>query len=214
MVRRTARSGVDRRTFLSATTVIAASALSGCSDSDTQGSDGEDDAEDSSDRNDTGNSSEENGTQSSIETVEPPDEVDRYLEDANLYDGALVDMAGQDAIEVSVGAGEGGLAFDPPAARVSPDTEITWAWTGEGGAHNVVSEPDDHRGNESEGGEHGDDGGHGDHEHGGEMTLNSGEPETGEGITYSETLSETGTVLYHCHPHAEAGMKGAVVVEE
>lgn len=208
------RCELDRRTVLRAASAVAASAVAGCSEN--TGSDEEGDADGgganesnegsnngSEEREGANDSSEEENATDSDQRIEPPAEVDEYLSDANLYEGAVVDMADEDAIEVSVGAGNG-LAFDPPAVRVSPGIEVTWTWTGEGGAHNVVSDP--------EGGEHGEDG-HSEGD-GGEERLNSGNPETGGEITYSETLEEPAVHLYHCHPHAEAGMKGAVVVEE
>ena len=180
--------------------------LAGCSD--TTDADEGGDSNSSSEGEGTNNPSEGENASGSSERIESPTEVDEYLSDANLYDGTLIDMADENSIEVSVGAGENGFAFDPPAVRVSPDTEITWSWTGEGGAHNVVSE--------STGGEHdhNEDEQHSDDEHSGQGPLNSGEPEDGTDITYSETISEPGIYLYHCHPHEEVGMKGAVVVEE
>ncbi|PSQ07359.1 halocyanin domain-containing protein, partial [Halobacteriales archaeon QS_5_68_33] len=62
-----------------------------------------------------------------------------FLGDANGYEeGAVEDARGQDAVTIEVGAG-GGFAFDPPAIWISPGTTVTWEWTGEGGAHNVVA---------------------------------------------------------------------------
>ena len=201
------RPELDRRTVLRAASAVVVSTLSGCSEN--TGSDGGGDtdgggagesnegSDNGSEREGANDSSESGNATDSDRRIEPSSEVDEYLSNANLYEGAVLDMVDEDAIEVSVGAGNG-LAFDPPAVRVSPGTEVTWTWTGEGGAHNVVSDP--------EGGGHGGNGGEG--------RLNSGDPETGGEITYSETLEEPATHLYHCHPHAEAGIKEAVVVEE
>ena len=51
-------------------------------------------------------------------------------------------MTGQGSVTVQVGAsGNGGnFAFAPPAIRVASGTTVTWEWTGEGGAYNVVAE--------------------------------------------------------------------------
>lgn len=194
----------NRRTVLRGVSAVAVSTLAGCSDTSDSDEGGDADGSNEEDSNDASGGEKTDG---SGDRIEPPAEVDEYLSDANLYDGTVVDMATENAIEVSVGAGDGGLAFDPPAVRVSPDTEITWIWTGEGGAHNVVSESDDDEQTHDDDGEHS-------HDEGGGETLNSGDPEDKEGITYSETVSEPAVLLYHCHPHVEAGMKGAIVVDE
>ena len=114
--------------------------------------------------------------------------VDEHLSAANGYDGSVADETGSDTVEVAVGAGENGFAFDPAAIRVSPGTTITWTWTGEGGAHNVVSD--------------------------GDGPLDSGEPATGESVTYEATLDSPGAYPYYCEPHQSLGMKGAVVVAD
>jgi len=56
------------------------------------------------------------------------------------YEGEAVDATGEDSPTVDVGAGDAGLAFDPPALRVSTGTTVTWVRTGQGGGHNVVAE--------------------------------------------------------------------------
>ena len=112
--------------------------------------------------------------------------VEEYLAEATGYDGSIADETGSGSVEIAVGAGENGYAFDPAAVRVSPGTTITWAWTGEGGAHNVVSK--------------------------GDGPLDSGEPAMGESVTYEATLDSPGVYRYYCNPHQSLGMKGAVVV--
>ena len=87
---------------------------------------------------------------------------------------------------VAVGAGSG-LSFDPKEVTVSPGTTVTWEWTGEGGAHNVVA----------------DDG-----------SFNSGEPQEGSSITFEYSFEETGEYPYHCEPHQSAGMVGTIIVQE
>ena len=112
--------------------------------------------------------------------------VEEYLAEATGYDGSIADETGSGSVEIAVGAGENGYAFDPAAVRVSPGTTITWAWTGEGGAHNVVST--------------------------GDGPLDSGEPAMGESVTYEATLDSPGVYRYYCNPHQSLGMKGAVAV--
>jgi len=111
-----------------------------------------------------------------------------WFDDVGNYDGNTVDKTGSDSVEISVGAegNNGAYAFDPPAVRVTPGTEVTWKWTGEGGGHNVVSD--------------------------GDGPLDSGDPVSESGTTYSHTFEETGIYKYVCTPHKSLGMKGAVVV--
>jgi halocyanin-like protein len=118
-----------------------------------------------------------------------PEEVHTYLTDntANLYEGEAADETGSGDVTVSVGGGEG-LAFDPPAVLVDPGTTITWEWTGEGGAHNVVSADSS------------------------ATEFRSGEPQQSAGVTFSQTFDESGNQLYNCIPHQAVGMYGAVIV--
>ncbi|WP_254273478.1 halocyanin domain-containing protein [Haloarcula marina] len=111
-----------------------------------------------------------------------------WFDDVSNYEGETVDRTGQDTVEVTVGAAgnNGAFAFDPPAVRVSPGTEVVWTWNGEGGGHNVVSD--------------------------GDGPLDSGDPVAESGTTYSYTFEETGIYKYVCEPHLSLGMKGAVVV--
>jgi halocyanin-like protein len=111
-----------------------------------------------------------------------------WFDDVGNFDGT-VDKTGQDTVEIAVGAegNGGGFAFSPAAVRVSPGTEVVWEWTGEGGAHNVVSE--------------------------GDGPLDSGSAVSESGTTYSHTFENEGTFKYACTPHKAMGMKGAVVVD-
>lgn len=118
-----------------------------------------------------------------------PTEAHEYLteNEANLYEGSMEDMTGQDAVTIMNGAGTG-FAFDPPLVQIDPGTEVTWEWTGEGGAHNVSStEPS-------------------------ATEFRSGDPMI-EG-TWSHTFEEAGFQSYHCEPHSGSGMHGAIVVGE
>jgi halocyanin-like protein len=112
-------------------------------------------------------------------------QVSQWLGGANKYDGSVADKTGTDTVEIAVGAGKSGLAFDPAAVRVSPGTTIRWQWTGGGGAHNVVAK---------------------------NGAFDSGQPQVGSDITYTKTLDQSGAYPYFCVPHRHLGMKGAVVV--
>jgi len=157
----------DRRTFLAAAGATAATvALAGCSSG---GDDG--------DNGDSGSSG-------------VPDEVDSYLSDANNYDGSATDMTDSDEVSIDVGAGSGGLAFGPAAVIVTPGTEVEWAWTGEGGGHNVVSADSS------------------------DTEFDSGDTVDSSSETFFQTFDEAGNNMYYCSPHQGAGMLGAVIVEE
>lgn len=120
-----------------------------------------------------------------------PPAVSDWLSDgisyASNFDGHLVDLRGQQRCTISVGVkgNLGHYAFAPPAIRIATGTEVVWQWTGGGGAHNVVAK---------------------------DGAFDSGPPEAGSTITFSQTFDQTGTYLYYCAPHRVAGMKGAVVV--
>ena len=107
--------------------------------------------------------------------------------------GSSEDARGQDAVTVSVGAGDQGLAFDPTQLWVDPGTTITWEWTGNGGAHNVQTVDD-----------------------GGPAALDSGEPVGEEGATYEYEVTEedAGITHYHCVPHTSVGMHAGIAVGE
>lgn len=115
---------------------------------------------------------------------------------AGTFDGSFADLREKDAVTIEVGApGNGGnRAFAPVAAVVSAGTEVRWEWTGEGGPHNVVSNPGEQVGAS-------------------DWSFRSGAPESGGDVTFTRTLSESGHLLYHCGPHRSAGMKGGLGVE-
>jgi len=104
------------------------------------------------------------------------------------YDGT-VDVRGQDAVTVEVGAdGNGGsFAFAPASLRVDPGTTVTFEWVSD--THNVLVEAQP------------DGGGWG----GVESIENSG-------FTHEFTFEAEGIYKYYCEPHLSVGMKGAVVV--
>ena len=105
--------------------------------------------------------------------------------------GSYRDARGESEVTVEVGAGDGGLAFDPTQLWVDPGTTITWEWTGNGGAHNVVTVE-------------------------GEADLDSGDPVDAEGETYEYEVTEddAGITHYHCVPHDAVGMHAGIAVGE
>jgi len=113
-----------------------------------------------------------------------PSEVDSYLEDANDYDGSVVDRTGQDSVTVENGANAPDYAFDPTVIRVDEETEVTWEWA-EAVKHSVT-----HR----------------------EDAFDSGIQETAD-ATFTHTFEDSGNSLYYCSPHRSVGQRGTVIVE-
>lgn len=109
-----------------------------------------------------------------------------YLDDVSTYDHTC-DRRNFESVTVEVGLqGDiGYYQFGQPAVAVTPGTEVTWEWTGRGGAHNVAAR----RG-----------------------TFRSGDPVDEDGHTFSQTFSDPAIYTYLCEPHASQGMKGAVYV--
>ena len=110
-----------------------------------------------------------------------------WLSDVSNYEGT-VDYTGREGVTVSVGAGENGLLFDPPAVLVDPGTTVVWEWTGAGGVHGVAHEPRD-----------------------GEPAFES-EVVDDAGHTFGHDFREPATFRYYCPVHRDAGMKGVVAV--
>lgn len=113
-----------------------------------------------------------------------------WFDDVENYDGTL-DRLGEEEVQVLVGTGDDGLQFDPPAILVDHLTTVIWEWTGEGGAHNVVHEPE------------ADD----------EDPAFESELMSEEGATFEHTFNHEVAYRYYCAPHRDLGMKGAVTVE-
>jgi len=176
----------DRRRFLRLVGTASVVGLAGCGGGGNGGGNGNGDGE--------------NGGQESLSGEDYP-AVDQWLTEEDVgaaddtYDGTIVNRQDQDTVEVGVGTeGNGGFfAFGPSAVAVSTGTTVRWVWTGEGGAHNVVADPDSQIGET-------------------DFEFDSGDPVTEEGTEFTQTFDETGTALYHCVPHLSLGMKGAVVV--
>jgi halocyanin-like protein len=117
----------------------------------------------------------------------PPDYGD-WLSSVSNFDGETVDATGQDSatVEVGVQANGGAYGFGPAAIHVDNGATVQFEWTGEGGAHNVVSE--------------------------GEGPLDSGSAVDTSGVEYEHTFEEDGIYPYYCAPHRSLNMKGAIVV--
>ncbi|MFW6434942.1 MAG: halocyanin domain-containing protein [Halovenus sp.] len=173
----------SRRLFLVTGIAGGVAALAGCGEA-ARGEDGE---SPNPMTDDDGEDEEESGGGDDG----PEGQLDSYLADvgANGYEGEVVDNTGQDSVTVIVGAGDDGLAFDPPAMQIDSGTTIVWEWSGEGGAHNVIPAEDS------------------------EITEFGQEETTDEeGYTVEDTLEEEGLGLYLCDPHRSAGMHGGFIV--
>ena len=116
-----------------------------------------------------------------------PEEIDEFLSAAQGYGGEIADGTGEDEVTVVVGAGDGGLAYDPAALRVDAGTTVVFEWTGRGGSHNVVSTEESATEFESE------------------LKSESGE-------TFEWTFDDAGHQFYVCTPHEQQGMYGAIDV--
>lgn len=113
------------------------------------------------------------------------DPYDGWFDETSNYEGT-VDRTGEETVTVSVGAGDNGLLFEPPAIQVDPGTTVLWEWTGEGGGHNVSEE---------------------------DSTFES-ETMDAEGDNFEHTFEDAeGEIFrYVCTPHEALGMVGAVAV--
>ena len=128
------------------------------------------------------------GSGGASETPDSPQAaVDRYLNETDNYDGTIQDETGTGSVTVDVGAeGNGGnFAYAPPAVRIDTGTTVTWVWTGDGNAHNVVEENGEFQSQQA----------------------------VEAGYEFEHTFGESGTYLYYCTPHLGFNMRGAVVVE-
>lgn len=192
------RSGLTRRTYLRLTGLATLmTGLAGCSEGGDDGGGG--DGGEDGDGGDGDGGDGDDGGDGTLSREDYP-AVDEWLTETEVggeapnYDGTIMDQRETDTIQIDVGAGDTGIAFEPAAVAVSPGTTVQWEWTGDGGAHNVVAEPDNQIGES-------------------DYEFSSGDPVDEEGETYEQTLDDSGIALYHCVPHLSVGMKGAVVVE-
>jgi len=184
-------SETDRRTVLRTLGVFSTAGLTGLAGC---GGDG----------NGNGGNGDGNGGGTGTGTIQGSEypAVDEWMSGTDVgdaddtYEGEIVDLRDESSVTVDVGAeGNGdGYAYGPSAVAVSAGTDVLWAWTGEGGQHNVEAEPDEQIGES-------------------DFEFSSGEAVAGEDNEYSYTFDESGIALYHCEPHLSLGMKGSVVVD-
>lgn len=120
------------------------------------------------------------------ETIETEPNYRGWFDGVSNYQGT-VDHRDAEQVRVRVGvSGDLGFyKFGPPAIAVSPDTSVIWEWTGQGGAHDVVSENDD---------------------------FDSGEPVSSDSATFTFTFQSPAVYRYYCSSHEDQGMRGAVFV--
>lgn len=156
---------ISRRTLIRGTGIVAIGGLAGCFDQNYGA-----------------------GASESADAPAAEPDYGEWFDDAAGFD-ATVDKREDDAVTVAVGAGEDGFAYDPAAVAVSPDTTVTFEWTGEGGAHNVLVRD-------------------------GPADIEHEDLEDQSGLTNEATVSadDAGITRYYCMPHEAQGMKGAVVV--
>ncbi|MFC7135237.1 MULTISPECIES: halocyanin domain-containing protein [Salinibaculum] len=111
---------------------------------------------------------------------------DGWLATTTNFDGSVVDARDQAETTVTVGAlGNGGSrAYAPAAIAVDPGTTVVWEWTGNGGAHDVVSPGGAFRS---------------------EIYYEAGPH-------FEHTFESEGVYEYYCTPHQRVGMKGVVAV--
>ncbi|WP_396613349.1 halocyanin domain-containing protein (plasmid) [Haloferax sp. S1W] len=177
-------NGLSRRRFtaLVATTSISA-ALAGCTGSSGDSASEEPEATETAAPENTETSDSTSGSGGESGDTQ---NFDGWFDDVENFDG-VVDKTSSDAASVEVGteANGGAFGFGPAAVRVSTGTTVTWAWTGQGGTHNVV---------------------HTDGDFESELVGD-------EGHTFEHTFESAGVYTYSCVPHETLGMKGAVVVE-
>lgn len=121
-------------------------------------------------------------------TATGPIDYGGWLDDADYWNEQTAELTGQNQVTITVGGGaNNGLSFEPVAVHVDPGTTVTWEWSGEGGAHNVVAEDD---------------------------SFNSGSPVANAGVTFARTFEQNGINNYFCQPHRTQGMVGSVAVGE
>lgn len=129
-----------------------------------------------------------------VDTPAEPDatgeaDIDQWLDRTANYQ-AIVDRTDRGLVDVTVGAGQNGVLFDPPAIRILAGTDVRWTWSGEGGAHSVESVQTP-----------------------GEAWSNPVGLVEADGLTFEREFSATGVHLYECRHHTGVGMRGAIVVE-
>lgn len=164
---------LTRRTYLKAAgllAVVGATGLAGCTT-----------------RGEPGPGTPTPGTPTPEPYLPTEPDYDGWFADVGTYRGTL-DLRDQSSVTVTVGAKDslGYFKFAPAAVAVSPGTTVTWRWSGNGGAHDVVALDGAFR-----------------------------SPSTDRaGTTFTHTFDAPGVYRYYCTPHRGMGMKGAILVLE
>jgi len=109
---------------------------------------------------------------------------DGWLAGANNFE-TVAEQTETARVTIDVGA-PSPYAFDPAAVQISPETTVTWEWTGRGSSHNVV-----------------DNGG-----------AFESDYYLEAGSTFEYTFTEPGVYKYYCTPHQTQGMLGVIEVVE
>lgn len=133
---------------------------------------------------DMGPNSDDNGDYPDSFDENGDPEYGEWFGNVDTYQGT-VNARDESNVVVAVGA-NGGLAFDPAAILIKPGTTVIWEWTGDGGQHDVA------------------------HVDGGFESELTGDA----GHTFEHTFDEAGIYRYVCNPHQQAGMKGAIAVQD
>jgi halocyanin-like protein len=177
----------SRRTFLLATGAGAAAGATGATPAVAQEEDEEDENGDEDEEEENGDEEEdeENGDDDGDDDGDEEPDWPSEVEEAPNFDGTS-DERGEDEVSVTVGGGDDGLQFDPPAIWVDEGATVVWEWSGEGGDHNVATIE-------------------GDHEFESDTTAE-------EGFTFEETFEDGGITAYECTPHAAQSMYGGIAV--
>ena len=131
------------------------------------------------------------GSDADIDPDDPPeDQIETHLDDANQYDGEILDETGESTVTVENGAVGTDYRFDPAAIRIDAGTTVVWEWLGTA-PHTVTQLVIEEEA-------HGD-------------GFDSGQ-KSGDGETWEFTFEESGVYLYVCEPHQDF-QRGAVLVE-
>ncbi|MFB6143402.1 MAG: halocyanin domain-containing protein [Halorientalis sp.] len=123
--------------------------------------------------------------------ADPRQATDRWLASTRNYDGSFESEVDAQRVVINVGAptsSQPTFGYYPPAVEIIIGTRVQWQWSGTGEPHTVTGRAG---------------------------VLDSGEPASGSGNTYSHVFDEPGLYRYFCENHGDAlGMRGAVLVRE
>ncbi len=131
------------------------------------------------------------GVPGTVERVERDNgDDDDWLENVPNWDGEVVDLTGEDEIEIENGEvrESGEYVYEPAEVQIDPGTTVRWIWVGDAG-HTVTHEVEDEDDRE----------------------FDSGNI-SGEGETFEHTFEDTGVFDYYCVPHRSLEQKGRVRV--